>query len=102
MPMYFQDSDLGGTAMLVVGTFVVIVMFLTGLLIAQVLFFQKTGRFFWRAIVPTYFRYLLFPNDKVELDSFMIVEEWSALILFGSFFMLPLIALNVMGIIFFF
>lgn len=83
--------------MQVVGLMMVMVLFFGGFLVAQAVFYHHTGRTFWRAMIPAALRYTIVPKDSVTLDSFSVMEEYAALMLFGSFFMLPLIALSVMG-----
>jgi hypothetical protein len=83
--------------MQVAGVFLTMMLFFIGLIAAQGIFFQQTGRMFWRAMVPTALRFTILPEDKVAMDSFMVMEEWAALMFLGSFLMLPMIALNVMG-----
>ncbi|MFZ5950478.1 MAG: hypothetical protein ACOYXC_07220 [Candidatus Rifleibacteriota bacterium] len=85
--------------MAVAGVFLVMTLFFGGLATAQAIFYQQTGRMFWRAMVPTAIRFTVAPDDKVALDSFMVMEEWAALMFLGSFLMLPLIVLNVMGFV---
>jgi hypothetical protein len=83
----------------VAGVFMVMTLFFGGFLLAQALFFQHTGRTFWRAMVPTSLRFTLLPADKVAMDSFMVMEEWAALMFLGALLMLPMIAINIMGFI---
>lgn len=83
----------------IAGLFLLMLLIPGGFMLAQAVFFHHTGRTFWRAMVPTTLRFMVLPKDSVEMDSFMVMEEWSALIFLGSFLMLPMIALNVMGFI---
>lgn len=85
--------------MQIAGLLMVMMLCSGGFLLAQAFFFHHTGRTFWRAMVPSALRFTLLPEDKVELDSFMVMEEWAALMFLGSFILLPLIALNVTGFI---
>ena len=85
--------------MLFAGVVMFTVLLMGGFVAAQVIFHRHTGRVFWRAMVPSSLRYTMFPDDNVELDAFMVMEEWAALIFYGSFMLLPLIALNVMGFV---
>jgi hypothetical protein len=80
---------------------IVIVLFLStvGLALTQFVFYHHTGRIIWRAMMPTRFRFLIYPKDKIKMDAFNILEEWAAICLFGSFMLLPLIALNATGFI---
>lgn len=88
--------------MQIAGLLMVIMLCSGGFMLAQAFFFHQTGRTFWRAMMPSGIRYTLLPDDKIELDSFMVMEEWAALMFLGSFILLPLIALNVIGFISFF
>ena len=83
----------------IAGLFLLMLLLPGAFMMAQALFFHHTGRTFWRAMVPTTLRFMVLPQDKIEMDSFMVMEEWAALIFLGSFLMLPMIALNVMGFI---
>lgn len=83
----------------IVGTFLVILLILGGFGIMQAIFYLHTGRGVWRAMVPTAFRFTILPNDEVRLDSFAVLEEWTALLLATAFAILPLIALHVLGFI---
>ena len=84
------------------GFVLVTLLFCGGFMLAQAIFFHQTGRIFWRALVPSGLRYAILPKDKVHMDSFMVMEEYAALLFLGSFLLLPLIAINVMGFISFF
>lgn len=83
--------------MQVAGVFLSMLLFFGGFAVAQAIFFQQTGRLFWRAMVPTNLRFTVVPEDKVSMDSFMVMEEWAAIIFMGAFLMLPMIVLTVMG-----
>ncbi|NCB40910.1 MAG: hypothetical protein EOM80_19315 [Erysipelotrichia bacterium] len=83
--------------MQVAGLMLVLILFFCGFLTAEAIFYHYTGRTFWRAVVPTALRYAIFPDDKVELDSFAVMEEYAAMMLMGSFLILPLTAMTVMG-----
>ncbi|GAB4274631.1 MAG: hypothetical protein Kow0029_15160 [Candidatus Rifleibacteriota bacterium] len=85
--------------MAVAGVFLTMILFFGGIAITQAIFFQQTGRLIWRAVVPTALRFTLMPEDKVKMDSFMVMEELAALMFLGAFLMLPMIALSVMGFI---
>ena len=85
--------------MQIAGALIVMMLFCGGFAMAQAIFYQHTGRAFWRAMIPSGLRYTILPDDKVELDSFMVLEEWVAIIFMGSMLMLPLVALNTMGFI---
>lgn len=85
--------------MQIAGAFMVFMLVCGGFALAQAIFYQHTGRAFWRAMMPSVLRYTILPDDKVELDSFMVLEEWVAIVFLGSMSMLPLIALNTMGFI---
>ncbi|MBU1107570.1 MAG: hypothetical protein KKB51_12945 [Candidatus Riflebacteria bacterium] len=84
------------------GFVLVTLLFCGGFMLAQAIFFHQTGRTFWRALLPAGIRYAILPKDKVHMDSFMVMEEYAALLFLGSFLLLPLIALSVMGFIAFF
>jgi hypothetical protein len=88
--------------MQVAGVFLTMILFFGGFALAQAIFWQQTGRMFWRAMVPTALRFTFLPDDRVELDSFMVMEEWAAIMFMGAFLMLPLIVINVMGFVSFF
>lgn len=81
------------------GLVFVLVLFIGGFVTAQLTFYKMTGRTFWRAMLPTTVRLTLIPEDKVAMDSFMVMEEWAAITLYGSFLTLPLFTLNAMGFI---
>ncbi|NLF96913.1 MAG: hypothetical protein GX569_09265 [Candidatus Riflebacteria bacterium] len=81
------------------GFVLVTLLFCGGFMLAQAIFFHHTGRTFWRAFVPSGVRYSVLPKDRVHMDSFMVMEEYAALLFLGSFLLLPLIALSVMGFI---
>lgn len=83
----------------IAGLFLLMLLLPGSFMLAQAIFFHHTGRTFWRAMVPATLRFMVLPQDKIEMDSFMVMEEWAALIFLGSFLMLPMIALNVMGFI---
>lgn len=83
----------------IAGLFMVLILCSGGFVLAQAFFFHHTGRTFWRAMVPSALRFTFLPGDKVELDSFMVMEEWSALLFLASFLVLPMIAMNVIGFI---
>ncbi len=83
--------------MQIAGIILAMLTFFICFLLAQAIFYHHTGRTFWRAMVPTSLRYTILPEDSVELDSFNVMEEYVALMCMGSFFILPLIALSVMG-----
>lgn len=83
--------------MQVAGLMMAITLVFAGFMLAQAIFYHHTGRTFWRAMVPAGLRYTILPNDSVQLDSFAVVEEYAALMFLGSFLLLPLIALSVMG-----
>lgn len=82
-----------------VGFFLVIFLFITGFSIAEFAFYTMTGRGLWRAIIPTKLRFMILKNDKVEMDSFMIMEELAAIIFTFSMLLLPMIALHFTGFI---
>jgi hypothetical protein len=88
--------------MAVAGVFLTMILFFGGFIAAEAIFYQQTGRMFWRAMVPTAIRFTVAPEDKVSLDSYMVMEEWAAVMFLGSFLMLPMIVLNVMGFVHFF
>lgn len=88
--------------MTVAGVFFTMIVLFGGFVVAEVIFYQQTGRMFWRAMVPSAIRFSLLPDDKVTLDSYMVMEEWAAVMFLGSFLMLPMIVLNVMGFVHFF
>jgi hypothetical protein len=73
-----------------------------GLLLAQYVFWRKTKRFFWRALLPYAARKSLVPDDTLKLDPWMVFEEWAAMLFLGSFLTLPMIALNLIGFLKFF
>ncbi len=83
--------------MQIAGIILVMILFTCGFLLAQAIFFHHTGRTFWRAMVPSVLRYTVLPKDSVHLDAFAVMEEYAALLFFGSFMLLPMIALTVMG-----
>ena len=88
--------------MLVAGVFLTMLMFFGGFALAQAIFFHHTGRMFWRAMLPTALRFTFLPDDRIKMDSFMVMEEWAAIMFLGAFLMLPMIAINVMGFVNFF
>ncbi|MFZ2958470.1 MAG: hypothetical protein WA705_16405 [Candidatus Ozemobacteraceae bacterium] len=77
----------------------VVILFITGIGFAEAIFWSLKGRAIWRAMVPYETRRMLLPQDHVKMDSFMVLEEWAALLFMGSCLTLPLIALNFMGFI---
>ena len=81
------------------GYSLLLVLFCVGLAFAQYIFWRKTGRIFWRAILPFELRQAWFPQDSVRLDPWMALEEWSAMLLLGGYLTLPVVALNFMGFI---
>ena len=85
--------------MQVAGYFFAFLLCVGGLACAEGIFIAMTGRAFWRAMVPFEIRHQFHPDDEVRMDSFMILEEWAALLFSGAFLTLPMIALNTMGFI---
>ena len=85
--------------MFVIGLGLVFFLVIGVLIAAQAFFYTMTGRIFWRAMVPSKVRFSILPEDKVELDSFMVLEEWVALMFMCSFLVLPIIAINSIGFI---
>ncbi|MBF0503434.1 MAG: hypothetical protein HQM09_25190 [Candidatus Riflebacteria bacterium] len=77
----------------------VVVLSITGLVLAQALFWSMTGRTFWRAMLPYEARRAILPKDEIRMDPLMVLEEWVALLFLGSCMTLPLIALNFIGFI---
>jgi hypothetical protein len=88
--------------MQIAGAFMVMTLFFGGFMLAEAIFLHQTGRMFWRAMVPTALRFMILPEDRIEMDSFKVMEEWSALMFFGAYLMLPLMALSVMTFIYLF
>lgn len=72
-----------------------------GFTLAQILFYNLNGRFFWRAFLPAFFRFTIIPDDKIELDCYDVLTEYAAVLLLGSFMVLPFIALNHIGFVHF-
>ncbi len=68
-----------------------------GMVCAQYIFWKKTGRTFWRAMVPDDLRHKIAPEDTLRLDQWMALEEWTAILLLFSYLTLPLIALDFIG-----
>ena len=68
-----------------------------GFALAQGIFWRMTGRAFWRAMVPLELRRVVQPSDPIKMDSFMYLEEWAALLFYGAYLVLPLVAIHVMG-----
>jgi hypothetical protein len=81
----------------VVGFTMLLFLGLGGMAAGQYVFYLKTGRTFWRALIPHEIREKLFPEDGVRLDPFMHLEEWFALLFLGSMLCLPLIGLHFIG-----
>lgn len=69
--------------------------------VTEALFFQMNGRFLWRAFIPAFIRFTIFPEDKIELDCYDILTEYASVMLLGSGLMLPIIAMNYMGLVHF-
>ncbi len=88
--------------MKIAGIFLLFMLFTGGFAASQALFYALTGRLYWRAFCPTQVRFSIKTKDKVKFDSFMAVEEYSAVILLGSFLLLPIIAMNSIGFVSFF
>ena len=84
-------------SMSVVGFTLLFFLCVGGLAAAQYVFYLKTGRTFWRALIPHEMREKLFPEDRLRLDPFMHIEEWFAILFLGSFLCLPLLALHFIG-----
>lgn len=72
-----------------------------GLALAEIFFYNLNGRFFWRAFIPAALRFTILPDDKVEMDCYDVLTEYTALMLLGSFLALPFIALNFIGFVHF-
>ena len=85
--------------MYVIGVTLVFFLVVGSFFVSQAFFYSMTGRIFWRAMTPSGIRFSLLPNDSIELDSFMVLEEWAALMFMCSSIVLPLIAFNSMGFI---
>ncbi len=79
--------------------FIIGFVFFCGICLAQGFFIRLNGRPFWRAMVSEEIRQTVFPRDPVKMDQFMFLEEWAAVLFLGAFLCLPLIMLNVMGVI---
>lgn len=80
-----------------IGIPILFLLFGMGLAVAQYVFFRKTGRTFWRGLLPFELRKVVAPEDTMRLDSWMIVEEWTAFLLLGGYLTLPVLALNFIG-----
>ena len=70
---------------------------LWGLVFAEMVFWGLKGRIFWRAMCPDDLRRLILPNDDLKMDGLMVLEEWVALLFFGSFLTFPFIMLDFLG-----
>ena len=81
------------------GYFTAFILSTLGFAFSEGIFWKMTGRTYWRAMVPDNFRKKIIPTDKVKMDSFMVMEEWTALMLYCAYLGLPMIALNTMGLI---
>jgi len=90
---------LGGFPMKVFGYTLWFFILIFGMVVAQYIFHRKTGRTFWRALLPYEIRMRVAPNDRVRLDPFMVLEEWTAILLLGAYLTLPLIVLDYIGFI---
>jgi hypothetical protein len=82
-----------------IGAVLTIVLIFGGFTLAEVLFYILNKRFFWRAFTPSYIRFTLFPDDKIELDCYDILTEYMSLMLYGTALVIPFIAMNYMGLI---
>ncbi|MBF0545379.1 MAG: hypothetical protein HQM08_13145 [Candidatus Riflebacteria bacterium] len=85
--------------MLFVGYSIWLVSLICGFAMAEYMFFQISGRTFWRVLIPPEIRLSMYPDDPISLDSFMVLEEWVAILFYASCMTLPTIALNFMGLI---
>lgn len=85
--------------MYIAGAILITLLAVGSFTLAQIFFFRHTRRAFWRALVPTSIRYMILPDDTVHMDSFMVMEEYATIMFCGAFLLLPLIALNVAGLI---
>ena len=85
--------------MQVVGYTILFFLAILGMVFAQLIFWKKTGRTFWRAMIPQDLRQKLAPEDNFRMDPWLALEEWTAVGLLGSYLTLPLIALDFMGFI---
>lgn len=83
--------------MLVVGYTILFFLFTIGMVFAQYIFWKKTGRTFWRAMIPQDIRHKVLPEDTFRMNAWMALEEWTAILLFFSYLTLPVIALDFMG-----
>lgn len=83
--------------MALMGYFLFSVLIICGMGFGQYIFWRKTGRTFWRGILPYDLRKTLAPADAVRLDPWMYFEEWTAILMVGAFLTLPVIALDLMG-----
>lgn len=88
--------------MYLAGLIMTLILVIGGFVIAELTFYKLNGRFFWRAFVPVAVRLTIFPKDKVEMDVFEVIAEYTALILYGSFMIMPLMAMNHIGFTHFF
>lgn len=81
------------------GAVLVFFLFTGGFAIAELVFYRHTGRLFWRALLPPGLRYAVLPSDPVCLDAFMVMEEYAAAIFCGSFILLIMLAMHIIGFI---
>ncbi|MBQ3643718.1 MAG: hypothetical protein II961_03895 [Candidatus Riflebacteria bacterium] len=88
--------------MFLAGLIMSITLVVGGFSIAEILFYLLNGRFFWRAFIPAALRFSIFPDDKIELDCYDVLTEYTSLMLYCSGLVLPFIALNYMGFVHFF
>ena len=87
--------------MQIAGIFLMVTLVFVGFAITEAMFYSMNGRFLWRAFTPAFIRFTILPEDKIELDCFDILIEYSCIMLFCSMLVLPIIALNYMGFVHF-
>ena len=85
--------------MFIAGLIMSITLVFGGFTVAEILFYLLNGRFFWRAFIPAALRFTIFPDDKIELDCYDVLTEYTSLMLYCSGLVLPFIALNFMGFV---
>ena len=85
--------------MFLAGLLLTITVVIGGFVAAEIIFNNLNGHFFWRAFLPAAIRLTILPNDEIKLDGYEILNEYGAFMLYGSFVLLPLIALNFIGFI---
>jgi hypothetical protein len=85
--------------MSLIGILLSLTLIFGGFLITEIFFYYFNNRFIWRAFTPSFIRFTIFPEDKVELDCYDVFVEYVYIMLWGSFLVIPFICLNFMGLI---